>query len=118
VNVGETAALLAVITDMWATLTPRTEADAKLRVQNWAEALDADMPHDFAVRVVHRRFGTPGAAEPTPGDLNAAWRARKREESYARQRRLIAAGRGVKPTQEFRRALEQLKVKNQTRGEN
>lgn len=108
-NLGEVASLLAVITDIWATLTPRSNEDAQLRAMNWHASLDDDMPYTFAVEAVHRHAATPGSDEPKPYDLNARWRAHKAAQAHERTRKELAAASGVPPTPEFYAAWRELR---------
>ena len=110
-NLGETKALLAVITDMWATLTPRTLADAELRRNNWHASLDGDMPYTFAVDAVHKHAATPGSEEPKPYDLNQRWRSHKTAQAHERTRKELAAAQGVPPTPEFYAAWREMREK-------
>lgn len=69
--------LNAEILTMWTQYHELTREEMVSRINNWQASLDRDMPAEFAAEYVRRRFGTVGAREPKPGELNHAWRAER-----------------------------------------
>ena len=69
--------LHAQILTRWGSYHELTKPEITARVNAMQASLDRDMPHDWAMAWLEKRWATYQAKEPRPGDFNHAWRAER-----------------------------------------